>query len=134
MSGKTRHYEKVVFNLHKEEIVLGSTELEQPVKIIGYGTNVVSVASNENASSDKLYFSETEEVFDEDNTVSANECFCEGGGCVCEEVPTSWRTMDFDEEDRRFGDFPINRFQSAIQQVFGGPLKQTLAFNRNMDF
>jgi hypothetical protein len=119
MTKKSQHFLDAVDRLHHQEVLEAVQE-----------TLVATAIDPENAS---LELEETEERLVIEEVVEEEDCFCAGGGCVCEEMPKNWRTTkDFDEEDRRFGEFPINRFQTALQQVFGGPLKETLACNRRI--
>jgi hypothetical protein len=140
MSVKTTRYHKVVDRIHHKLVVAELENFGNPeayvsdpseLRIVELPTKVTLVSSS------RLIMQESPEYSEElphSEYDSAMECFHDGGGCELEEVslPCNWK-YSADEEDIRFGDFSVNTFTSVLMNLFGGNVKQQLAFDPAMD-
>lgn len=100
---KTHHYERLVFNLHKEEI---AHVLEQEENIV--------VDEREKMEMDNTF----SEVDPREHDFSLKEdCFSSGGGYVCEDIPILSNFESEDEEAKKFGGI-TNKFQ-LLEETFG---------------
>lgn len=133
MSVKTTRYHKTVEKIHNLEIQsITYSVLPEDSEVQDYPEFKIHISSGVSCFQSKLSLKEipTDEILEDRVTfeeLTEEEIF------EVEDVSASnWR-YSADEEDNRFGDSSVNTFASALINLFGGNVRQQLAFDSGMD-